>query len=268
MTNSHAHTYETGPFRAHQIEDGSPYELSNGHAIHCMTAGGRHGSRQLDGGKVLGTDPKVKGNAGIDVGYTWNDGENLRAPDLVVGNVERDVPGWQTKPPLLAVEYADKGQDEQELQKKIRELLEAGTQYFWVVRLQGPLRVEVYERNKPIQIVGADDKLYAPDVLSNPVSVRSLVDEGEANRAALTNLLNREGYQNLDEVRAEGRVEGRTEGELLGQAKALLLILKGRNLVVSEVVEQRIFACKDAAQMTRWLARSVHAASAEDVVEA
>lgn len=46
----------------------------------------------MDGSKVLGTDPKVQGNAGIDVGFAWNDGENLRAPDLVVGNVER-VPG-------------------------------------------------------------------------------------------------------------------------------------------------------------------------------
>lgn len=108
MANSRAHTYESGPFRAHQIEDGSPYELANGHAIHCMTSGGRHGSSHLDGGKVLGTDPKVRGNAGVDVGYAWNDGKNLRAPDIVVGNVER-TPGWQTRPPLLAVEYADRG---------------------------------------------------------------------------------------------------------------------------------------------------------------
>ena len=82
-------------------------------------------------------------SAGFDTGFT-PDEKNLRAPDIAVGNVP-DKPGWVSGVPPLAVEYADVGQDEQELQAKIHTLLGAGTRYVWVVRLTGPRRVEVYE---------------------------------------------------------------------------------------------------------------------------
>src|SRR5580658_1340141 len=104
---------EPGPFRADQIREGDPYELSNGHAIRCMSAGPRHGGANLDGGRVLATDPAVDGSAGVDVGYSFNEGKNLRAPDVSVGNVVRE-PGWARTAPPLAVEYADRGQDEAE----------------------------------------------------------------------------------------------------------------------------------------------------------
>ena len=70
--------------------------------------------------------------------------------------------------PPLAVEYADRGQDEAELQAKLGELLERGIQYIWVVRLTGPLRVEVYSPGQKMQIVPADGELRAPGVLQNP----------------------------------------------------------------------------------------------------
>lgn len=34
-----------GPFRADQIREGDPYELSNGHAILCLPTGMRGGAR-------------------------------------------------------------------------------------------------------------------------------------------------------------------------------------------------------------------------------
>ena len=33
-----------GPFRARQLREGDPYELSNGHPIACMGSGDRHGT--------------------------------------------------------------------------------------------------------------------------------------------------------------------------------------------------------------------------------
>src|SRR3954462_7824933 len=129
-----------GPFRAEHIREGSPYELSNGHPVLCLPTGRRGGKGNLIGGEVLETDPAVK-SAGVDVGFSKDPG-HLRAPDISVGDFA-DEPGWAPGSPPLAVEYADTGQDEAELARKISELLDAGTQYVWVVRLVGPRRVEV-----------------------------------------------------------------------------------------------------------------------------
>lgn len=201
MSSSGALRYsEPGPFRADQIREGDPYELSNGHPVLCMGAGGRHAGKNTEGAKVISTDPAVS-STGVDAAYTFNDGKNLRAPDISVG--VPDEPGWIHGAPPLAVEYADTGQDEKELQAKIAELLGQGTRYIWVVRLVGPLRVEVYEPGKALRLVGAEDELTAPGVLANAVPVRALVDAEASNAATLRNLLNRQGYESLEGVKAE-----------------------------------------------------------------
>jgi hypothetical protein len=43
-----------------------------------------------------------------------------------------------------------------------------------------------------------------PGVLRNPVPVEALYDRRAAHRVTLRNLLQRQGYENLDAVRAEG----------------------------------------------------------------
>jgi len=115
-----------GPFRANQIRCGDPYELSDGHAIYVLPAGGRHADTNLVGGQVLATDPDVT-QAGMDAGYSPEPG-TLRAPDIAVGNVPRE-PGWIQGVPPLAVEYVDTGQDEAELRAKVDDLLRWGTKY-------------------------------------------------------------------------------------------------------------------------------------------
>ena len=72
-----------GPFRAHHVPEGSNYEVSNGHAIRCMSAGERHGAANARGVAVLETDPIVDG-AGVDVGVEFNEGKNLRDRKSVV----------------------------------------------------------------------------------------------------------------------------------------------------------------------------------------
>jgi Uma2 family endonuclease len=243
-------TIDEGPFRADQIRDGDPYELSNGHAIRCMSAGGRHASKNFEGAKVIGTDPDVK-SAGVDAAYTFNDGKNLRAPDFSV-NVP-DEPGWIKTAPPLAVEYADTGQDEGKLQEKIAELLGQGTRYIWVVRLVGPLRVEIYEPNKKMRVV-SEGELTAPGVLKNPVPLRALVDGEAANQATLRNLLNRAGYASLDDVKAKA------------QAQALLNVLRARGLPVSDDIRARILACTDESILTQGLICAATAATAAEVV--
>lgn len=153
---------------------------------------------------MLASDPDVE-QAGVDAGYSPNEGI-LRAADVVVGNVP-SAPGWIKGAPPLAVEYADTGQNEDDLQDKIAELLEAGTKYLWVVRLTGTRRVEVHEPGKDMRIVLPGEELLAPGVLRNPVRVEALYDPGAAMEATLRNLLQRQGYDSLEQVRAEGHAE-------------------------------------------------------------
>jgi hypothetical protein len=201
-----------GPFRADQIREGDPYELSNGHPVLCMSAGARHGGANLIGAAVLATDPAVQG-AGVDVGHEFNEGKNLRAPDVSIG-IDAEKPGWSKTLPPLAVEYADRGQDEKELQRKIGELLEAGTLHVWVVRLVGPLRVEVYEPGKEKRVVDADGELTAPGLLKNSYKVRDLLDRSVGSRAMLRNLLQQEGYEGLDDIRAKEQAQGQRHAVL------------------------------------------------------
>ncbi len=194
-----------GPFRADQLRSGDPYELSDGHAIYVAPAGRRHASANAVGAQALATDPDVT-QAGIDAGCSPEPG-TLRAPDIAIGNVPPE-PGWIKGVPPLAVEYADTGQDEDDLQAKIADLLGAGTRYLWVVRLAGARRVEVYEPGKRMRLALPGEELTAPGVLRNPVLVEALYDPQASMEATLRNLLQRAGYNSLDEVRAEGKAEG------------------------------------------------------------
>jgi hypothetical protein len=217
----------TGPFRADQIRPGDPYELSKGHPVAREPSGGRDARANLAGAAVLDTDPAVDA-AGVDVGYA-PEPSMLRAPDVAVGNVP-DEPGWVRGVPPLAVEYADVGQDEAELQEKIRDLLSRGTRFIWVVRLVGPRRVEVYqpESGAAPRTHGPQDELHAPGILRNPVPVLALYDRDAAHDATLRNLLQRRGYESLDQLRAENEARGEARGriEALRSSCAALMIAK------------------------------------------
>lgn len=253
---------EPGPARADQVQEGDPLELSNGHVIRCMTAGRRHAGAHIEGAKVLATDPAVEDNAGIDAGVVWNHGKNLRAPDIVVGGLEREPgwPGWMDEAPPLAVEYADTGQDESDLRDKIAELLEIGTRFIWVVRLTGDLRVEVHEAGQPVRVVAADEELEAPGILQNPVPVRALVDPHESNRVALRNLLQRSGFDSVEQIEQNS--------DLAGRRDALFTLLRARGLDVDAATRERIEACQDADAIDRWITSTATAATMAQAIPA
>lgn len=263
-----------GPYRASDIRDGEYYELSNGHKIECSPAGTRHGESARLGAQTLGSDPAVH-SAPVDLGIEFNDGKNLRAPDVVVGDFPFE-PGWYKGVPPLCVEYADEHQDEANLKNKIKELLQIGVKFIWVVRLVGPLRVEVHERGKRKRLLSEHGTLTAPGVLQNPVPVRALVDAKESEKVTLRNLMQRQGYRGLDDALAQAReaglVEGRATGEALGLAKgkaeSLLTILSARGVHLSPAHRDQIRACRDEARLENWLRRAASATSAADVLGA
>jgi len=255
-----------GPFRADQIRPGDPYELSKGHAIFAMGTGGRGSRANLVGGSVLETDPAVE-EAGVDTGYAPSP-DTLRAPDVAVGNVP-DAPGWVAGAPPLAVEYADTGQDEKDLTTKIAELFAAGTRFIWVVRLSGPRQVEVHEPGRAMRLVRPGEELRAPGILQNPVPVEALYDRKVAHEATLRNLLQRQGYDDLDEVRNEGRAEGREEGRAEGRVQslrqAILAVLSTRGLTVDEAVRAALEECRDLPTLELWLSRAAVAGASSEI---
>lgn len=247
-----------GYVTADQIREGDRFEVSNGHRIEMCPAGARGSRANLVGASVLDTDPAVK-SASIDTGFSPTP-KTLRAPDIAVGDIP-DAPGWVRGTPPLAVEYADTGQDEVQLQKKIKEFFAASTEYVWVVRMEEPRRVDVYKRGAPMRTVRTGF-LSAPGILKNRVPVAALYDREAAHEATLRNLLQRKGYKSLEDVeekglkkglregnkrgrqegRVEGRFEGRVEGRLEGQRQTILRILGARFGTLPQNVVERIQA--------------------------
>lgn len=271
---THGYGERPGPYRASDVREGESCELVNGHKIECSPAGTRHGESARLGAQTLGSDPAVH-SAPVDLGIEFNDGKNLRAPDVAVGDFPI-APGWYKGVPPLCVEYADEHQDEADLKNKIKELQHIGVKYIWVVRLVGPLRVEVHERGKRKQLVSEHGTLTAPGVLQNPVPVRALVDAKESEKVTLRNLMQRQGYRGLDEAlsqaREAGQLEGRAAGEALGRAKgkaeSLLTILEARGIGLSPAQRDQILSCRKDAQLGIWLRRAASAATAFDVLDA
>lgn len=242
-----------GPFTADQIRPGDPYELSDGHAIRCLPTGGRGSGANATGATVLRSDPDVE-SVGVDAGFTPESGK-LRAPDVAVG--VSNEPGWTQGVPPLAVEYADRGQDEDDLQDKIKDLLSAGTQWIWVVRLDGPRRVEVHHQNEPMRLVNPGELLEAPGILRNSVPVEALYDWQAAEGITLRNLLQKQGYEDIEAVQAEGRREER---------RALLLELcESKGLELSADQLENIDSCNDGETLKRWFRRALKAATTEDI---
>lgn len=253
-----------GPFRADQIRPGDPYELSDGHAILCTPVGERSGASKMVGGIALAGDPgleEIGAELGVEVGYSPRPGM-LRAPDLSVTPGTRK-PGWVEGVPPLAIEYADRGQDERELQQKIAELLEAGTRWIWVVRVDGRRRVEVHHADGTVELVFEGRLLEAPGVLKRAVPMEAMFDRPVALRHALENQLDRFGYRSLDEVREEGREQGREvgreQGHEQGLRQALFAVLERRGLLLTAEQEARIRETREPDQLLSWLQRSVDA---------
>jgi hypothetical protein len=146
--------------------------------------------------------------------------DELRAPDVSVGNVPNE-PGWVEGAPPLALEYADRGTNEGDLQDKVRSLLDAGTRWVWVVRLTGARIVQVFEREKLVRVAKEGELLEAPGVLANPVPVAALFDREAALDASVRNLLLRKGIPALDEALARSREEGHEAGHLVGLRAAI-----------------------------------------------
>lgn len=238
----------SGPFRPEQLRSGDPYEVSHGHAVWCAPTGADGTGPNGRGFMVLDTDP-MAANAGVDAGMQVG-ALTMRAPDVAVGAFQ-EKGGWIQGALPLAVEYAGQGQDEDELREKIDDLLSHGTKYIWVVRLNGPRRVEVHERGKAVRTVLPGEQLTAPGVLKNPVRVEALYDRDAAQEAALTNLLQRKGYESLDEVRRESIEKGIEQGIERGIEQGIEKVIGSLERIFARRIGRPLTADERATLITR-----------------
>ncbi|MBI4822055.1 MAG: hypothetical protein HY791_37705 [Deltaproteobacteria bacterium] len=227
-----------------------------------MPSGGDGSRSTAVGLEILDSDPNVE-EAGVDPGYEISE-QLVRAPGIGVGNVPNRR-GWISGVPRLAVEYSSVGQDEEKLEDKIQDFLSAGTEWVWVVRLLGPRRVEVYDKNgwrafTPGQVITA------PGVLKNPVPVEAFFDRDTAHEVTLANLLQRRGYENLGAVLEEGREEGQREGQRAALREAVTRVLRARGLEVTETQRAKLLAESEVARLERWLEASAVSSSAEQAL--
>ena len=259
MKTPHAHSWPSpGPFRVAHLRPGDPYELSDGHSIASEPAGRRHGRRNLVGAVALASDPAVEA-AGVDVGFALDE-YTLRAPDVAIGNLA-DEAGFATGAPTLALEYVEENANDVNLVRKIAELLAAGTQVVWVVRLGGERHVEVHRPGAPPAVYRRGDNLTAPGILQNPVPVDALYDYRVACEVAFRNELQRKGYASLDAIHDEGMMLGG-----LAQARTgLRHVLVARGLALTASHDARIDACTDVTSLDRWLQAAVLATTENDV---
>lgn len=266
------------------IHDDEPCELSDGQRIVCLPASGRHMGGAGRGLKVIASDAGARriGTVGPEGGVSTGP-HMLRAPDVLL-SAEAETGGWITTAPPLALEIADRGQDEAELQKKIQELLVAGTKYYWVVRNTGPRRVEVYTTpgEGPLVVLSGGE-VDAAGVLDAPIPVDAFYDEEVADRIALRNMLAPYGYQSVEELKAavraearsegkaegkaEGRAEGKAEGKAEGVARAIIAVLQARELQVSEEVSARLLAERDLNLLNVLLRRALTVQAAAQILD-
>jgi flagellar biosynthesis/type III secretory pathway protein FliH len=145
--------------------------------------------------------------------------------------------------------------------------------------------VEIHEQDQPMRVAYPGEKLQAPGILRNPVPVDALYDPREANQATFRNLLQRQGYDSIDAILAEGKAEGKMEGKAEGKAEgkleglaegevsgrlqalqqALFEVVSVRGFRLSEQQRSLIEACTDLEQLSQWLRAAVTATSAVEI---
>ncbi len=135
---------------------------------------------------MLGTDPAL--------GRVRTVAESLPGPRALgrdsakEGSEDR---GWVLEAPALAVEMADKDRDEEDLEQRIRDLIDGGVRLVWVARLVGPHRIEVHAPGQPVRRISKEADLTAPGILRRRVPALAFFDREVALQQVLRSQLER-----------------------------------------------------------------------------
>ena len=123
--------------------------------------------------------------------------------------------------------------------------------------LSGPRRVEVHENGQEPRLVRPGEELTAPGILQNPIPVDALYDRQAAHAVTFRNLLQRQGYRDLDEVRNEGQLQALRD--------SILAVLQARDLTADDAARAAIAAIDDTSILSRLLIRAATTATADEI---
>ena len=99
--------------------------------------------------------------------------------------------------------------------------------------------------------------------LQNPVPVEALYDRNVTEKATLTNLLQRQGYPDLETVLAEGHKAGLEEG----LRDAIRSVLSHRGFIADAQTKARIQACTQTGVLNTWLRQALTASDLPSIFE-
>lgn len=71
--------------------------------------------------------------------------------------------------------------------------------------------------------------------------------------------------EGMSKGHADGKAEGHAEGKAEGKAEALSVVLRARRIELTREQSARIEACRDHAQLERWLERALLASDATEI---
>jgi hypothetical protein len=70
----------------------------------------------------------------------------------------------------------------------------------------------------------------------------------------------------IEATRAHDREEGRKEGRIAGKREALIALVAARGLALDDAARERIMREQDAERLDRWIARSLHSTTVEELL--
>jgi Uma2 family endonuclease len=169
-----AHPLLTAAWLAETPDDMFQRELDEGELILMAPAGGEHGLSEMHLAGLIFAEVK-KRKLGVmfssDTGFLLKrNPDTVRCPDIAFVRKER-LPlsyakegGYVVGAPDLAVEIQSPSQSPADLEKKVRQYLEAGGHTVWVIHLRRR-EARIYRRSGEIEKIDAAGFLEAPEIL-------------------------------------------------------------------------------------------------------
>lgn len=155
------------------LSDGERFELIRGELHEVPRPGFRHAKIQMTVGRLLANFViehglgEVIGEVGVVLA---RDPDTVRGPDVAFVRTERlPTPDMESRllriVPDLAIEIVSPNDRTRDITSKVMSYLDAGVPTVWVVD-PGKQRVDVWNRDQPVQEFGPDDTLEGGDVLA------------------------------------------------------------------------------------------------------
>jgi hypothetical protein len=96
----------------------------------------------------------------------------------------------------------------------------------------------------------------------------TLYDWQQAEQVTLRNLLQKQGYSDIEAVLDAGRAEGREEGNLEGRRAALLELCEDRGLTMTDEQHRQMLACTELERLKHRFQLALKASATDEIFRA